>query len=75
MIEEIKNILSHVIGVDAVDVDENADLVNEFGVDSFTAGEILVSLEQKYNIRIDEDEIMGIRTLKDIAAIVQKHIH
>ncbi|HOW42848.1 MAG TPA: phosphopantetheine-binding protein [Candidatus Omnitrophota bacterium] len=53
---------------------EDAKFVEDLGVDSMMALEIVASIEKKYKISIPEEEIPTIRCLNDVYAILEKRI-
>ena len=44
------------------------------GLDSLDMFSIVIKIEQKYNIKIDDDELTKIKTLKDAFEILKKYI-
>lgn len=41
-------------------------LIDDLGIDSLDAIEIIINLEQKFNISIDEKETADFKTIKDV---------
>ncbi|MFE7619717.1 acyl carrier protein [Streptomyces sp. NPDC057496] len=61
--EELRALLAETIDTDATEVGDDTDFVDELGVDSLMALEVVVVLERKYGIKFAEDEMRSVRTL------------
>lgn len=49
-------------------------LREDLGIDSFNVTEILVAIEQRYGLKIPEDEANGIITFKDLVRLISKKL-
>ena len=70
--EEIKKIVSEVSEVPQEQLKEDARFVEDLGIDSMMALEIVANIEKKYKVVIPEEEIPKIRSLKDVYDIMEK---
>ena len=70
--EEIKKIVSEVSEVPQEQLKEDARFVEDLGIDSMMALEIVANIEKKYKVVIPEEEIPKIRSLKDVYKIMEK---
>jgi len=70
--EEIKKIVSEVSEVTQEELKEDARFVEDLGIDSMMALEIVANIEKKYKVVIPEEEIPKIRSLKDVYNIMEK---
>jgi len=70
--EEIKKIVSEVSEVPQEELKEDARFVEDLGIDSMMALEIVANIEKKYKVVIPEEEIPKIRSLKDVYNIMEK---
>lgn len=73
IIERVKKIVMEQLGVDAGQVTEDAHFVNDLGADSLDQVELVMSLEQEFDIEIPEDAVEKIVAVKDAIAYVQAH--
>lgn len=64
--EDVKAIVSEVTEVPAEDLKEDAQFVEDLGVDSMMALEVVVEIEKKYKISIPEDTIPQLSSLGKI---------
>lgn len=70
--EEVKKIVSEVSEVPQEQLKEDARFVEDLGIDSMMALEIVANIEKKYKVVIPEEEIPKIRSLKDVYNIMEK---
>lgn len=63
----------HDKGVDMAGVTLETSFVS-IGLDSLDMFSIVIKIEQKYNIKIDDNELTKIKTLKDAFEILKKYI-
>jgi len=70
--DELKQLIAELIEIDDFSDDEN--FVQDLGVDSMMALEIVARIEKKYSIRIPEDRLMEIKTLNDSVRITKEII-
>ncbi|MFI8438019.1 acyl carrier protein [Streptomyces sp. NPDC079020] len=61
--EELRALLAETIDTDASEVGDDTDFVEELGVDSLMALEVVVVLERTYGIKFAEEEMRSVRTL------------
>ncbi|HDZ87629.1 MAG TPA: acyl carrier protein [Nitrospirae bacterium] len=69
---EILKIVSEVCAIDPEKIRKDADIYQEYGVDSMMAIKILAALDIQYNIEISTEEAMKIRTLNELEKLVEK---
>ena len=71
MFEQIKKALAEQLGVDASKITAESRIVEDLGADSLDVVELLMNLEEEYNITVSEDEATKISTVGDFAALVE----
>ena len=69
--EIVKEELARVCAVPVEDIQDDADLVS-FGLDSMRTMELIVALDARFNIRIDEDDIETVATVGDVIRAVER---
>jgi acyl carrier protein len=72
--EEIKNIISDVSRCRKSRIRLDSQIVNNLGIDSFTALEILVAVESKFSIKIPGNNISKLSTVDDLVSFVKNKI-
>jgi acyl carrier protein len=72
-LDRIKALAVKQFGGDAAAIDPDAP-VEQLGVDSLGFLEFLFELEDAFSVTIDQDEAKGIRTLRELAGLVDRLI-
>jgi acyl carrier protein len=62
--EELRATVAHVLDVEATEVADDSNLVEDLGVDSLMALEVVVVLEKKYGVRMTEEELKQVTSLQ-----------
>ncbi len=71
---EITALVAEVIEKDPKDINPDARFVEDLGVDSMMALEILAAIEKKYKIAIPEEKLMEMRTLNATIALSRQYL-
>ena len=71
--EEVVEFLKNYTEFDAGEVSESTQLIADLGLDSIRLIAIAEDSERKYGIFIGDDELMSIKTVGDIANVIEKH--
>ncbi|MBL7156735.1 MAG: acyl carrier protein [Candidatus Omnitrophica bacterium] len=69
--KEIKSVISEIAEVEPEKITPEANFVEDLGMDSMMALEILASLEKKYKIKIPEENLMKLTNLKQTLELVK----
>lgn len=71
------NLINEITGknIDVIDIPINIDLVNYFGIDSIQMINLLLKIEDEFDVRIDYDNLNynDIRYLDKILALIQEY--
>jgi acyl carrier protein len=70
----LAEILEEVAGVDPADVSEEKSFTEELDVDSLSMVEVVVAAEEKFGVKIPDDEVQNLKTVGDAADFVLKHL-
>jgi acyl carrier protein len=70
--EEVKALICEIIEVEPEKLADEAKFVEDLGVDSLMALEILASLEKKYRVKIPEDKLMSLVNLKQTVELMEE---
>lgn len=71
--EQVKKIIVEQLGVGDDQVTSEASFVDDLGADSLDTVELVMALEEEFDIEIPDDEAENITTVKDAVAFVETH--
>ena len=72
--QEVRKLIADIIEMDPEQVPPDAHLVEDLGMDSMMALEILASIEKKFRIKIPEEDLPKITTLKNAIELTKKYV-
>ena len=70
-LDEIKAIIAETLGVDESEVTPEANLIDDLGADSLAIVELHMEIEEKTGIKIPEDAIQDLHTVKDVLDAIE----
>ncbi len=62
---ELAAIVEEIAGVPAADVQADKEFIGDLDVDSLSMVEIVVAAEEKFGVRIPDDQVKNLRTVGD----------
>ncbi|MFD6352165.1 meromycolate extension acyl carrier protein AcpM [Nocardia tengchongensis] len=68
----IAEIIEEVTGIEAAEVQVEKSFVEDLEIDSLSLVEIAVQLEDKYSVKVPDEDLASLRTVGDAVAYVQK---
>jgi len=72
--EKIKQIVADQLGVDEAEVTPAASFVDDLGADSLDTVELVMALEEAFEIEIPDEDGEKIRTVQDAITYVEKKL-
>ena len=72
--EEIKRLIAELTEREPGEITDTANFVEDLGVDSLMAIEVMVALDKRYKIDIPEAEFNKIRNVNDAVEVVVQHL-
>ena len=72
--QDIKKLIADIIEMEPDQVDPDANLVEDLGMDSMMALEILAGIEKKYKIKLPEEELLKITTVNRAVELARKYV-
>jgi acyl carrier protein len=69
---KIKNILGKQLGIEADTISSSASLVTDLGADSLDLIEIVMKIEEAFNVAIEETEYLDAQTVNGIADLIAR---
>jgi acyl carrier protein len=71
---QVRKLIAEITEREPNEVSDTADFVEDLGIDSLMAIEMLVAVDKKYKIEISEEEFGKIKNVNDAVASVQRHL-
>ena len=73
MLEAVKEILAKQLRVDIDTIDESTNIIDDLGADSLDVVEMLMTIEQEYDVVIPDEVITTLRTVGDVAVYIENN--
>lgn len=70
MFEKIRDVLVETLNVDADLITPEASLKDDLGIDSLAAVELSLELESNFDIKIEDEELIQLKTVGDIEKLL-----
>lgn len=72
--EQIKNFLSTQLNIDESKITMDATFVEDLNIDSLDLVELILALEEEYNIEVDEEDAEKLSTIGDVVNYVNSQM-
>lgn len=73
--EKLRAIISEVIGIDESEVLVDSKFIDDLGADSLDIFQIIMGIEEEYNIEISNEDAEGISTVGDALEKIKNAIN
>lgn len=73
MLERIKELVAENLGVDEADITETSSFKEDLGADSLDLFEMVMALEEEYDIEIPTEDLEKIATVGDVISYIESH--
>ncbi|MCU1498925.1 MAG: acpP [Acidimicrobiales bacterium] len=74
IVEAVYAACEEVLKVDAGSLSEATSFADDLDADSLALVEVVMALEERFDLRIPEEELDGVRTIGAAADVVAKHV-
>jgi acyl carrier protein len=71
--DRIQSIVTEQLGVEPAEVTKDASILDDLGADSLDVVELVMTLEEVFNIEVPDDVVEEMRTIGDIQRFVESH--
>ncbi len=72
--DDVKEVVIEQLNVTAEEVKEESKFVEDLGADSLDVVELVMALEEKFNIEIPDDEAEKIATVSDVIKYIEGRV-
>lgn len=71
MFEKVREQIAELLGIEAATITAESSLITDLKADSMDIATLLLEVEEKYGIEINEDEIENLKTVGDIVKYIE----
>lgn len=71
MIDQVKQVLSKQLRIKIEDIASDASIIEDLGADSLDIVEMLMTLEDTFGICVPDEDIVQLKTVRDIAEYIE----
>ena len=71
MLEKMKEIIADQLSVDADSITEASSFKEDLGADSLDVVDLVMALEDEFDVEIPEDQVENIKTVGDIVKFIE----
>jgi acyl carrier protein len=74
IVEKVRQIIKEQLGVEEDEITPTASFVDDLGADSLDTVELVMALEEAFDIEIPDNDAEKMRTVQDVIDYIQKHL-
>jgi len=69
-LERIKKVTAEVLKIDAATISEESRFAEDLGAESIQSVELVASFEEEFDIEMDEEKALGVKSVKDAVTFI-----
>lgn len=73
MLEKMKEIIAEQLSVDVSEIELSSNFKEDLGADSLDLFELVMALEEEYDVEIPAEELENIATVEDVIEYLKAH--
>lgn len=71
--DKVKEVLVEELGCEEEEVKLEANIIDDLDADSLAVMQVVMALEEEYDMEIPEDEVMNLKTVKDVVDYIENN--
>jgi len=72
--EKVRAILAEQLDIDEDRITEDTDIIEDLGADSLDVVELMMTLEQEFDLMISDEKVSEFRTVGDVVDYIESQI-
>lgn len=72
--EKVKTIIAEELNIDPAKITMESNLVEDLEADSLDAVEIIVRIEDEFNLQVEDDAAESVRTVGDLVRCIEANV-
>lgn len=72
IIDKVIDLIAEQLGIEKTKINKDSLIIDDLGADSLDVIEMLMTLEDEYGITIPDDQISQVKTIDDVAKLIEK---
>ena len=72
MLEKIMDMVAEILNVDKNIVKPESDMIHDLEADSLDIVQMLIAMENQFDIEFEDEEIAELKTVGDVAAFIER---
>lgn len=73
MLEKLREIIAEQLSVDQSEIELTSNFKEDLGADSLDLFELVMALEEEYDVEIPSEELENIATVEDVVEYLKNH--
>ena len=70
--EKVRKLIATELNIKEEEIKLESDLIQDLGADSLDAVELIMAIEDEFDVQVSDEEAQNIRTVKDIVDYLSK---
>lgn len=70
-LNQLKKIISDVVGIEEIEISPESHFINDLGCDSLLLSELIMKIEDHFEIRIPDQEVQNLKTVRQVTEYLQ----
>jgi len=71
-LEKIKNIVAEYCNTQPEKINDNANFVDDLGLDSLDSIELVMKVEEEFGVEVDDESMSHVKTVEQLADVIDK---
>ena len=73
-LDKVKKVTAELLKIDAATIEEGSRFVDDLGAESIQSIELVASFEEEFDIEMDEDAALAVKSVSDAVTFIDKVI-